>query len=51
MQSTLEPVENNLVTVMPEQTPNPWDPAIPPETVEETITCYVPNDVGNARRF
>ena len=29
----------------------PWDPAVPPETVEETIPCYSANDAGNARRF
>ena len=29
----------------------PWAPAKPPDTVEETITCYVANDAGNAQRF
>lgn len=29
----------------------PWQPAAPPETVEETITWYAANDAGNARRF
>ncbi len=36
---------------LPAKAPKPWDAPPAPESVEETITCYVPNDMGNARRF
>ena len=57
MQPISEPVieENsettNEVAIREAEPPKPWDAALSPETVEETITCYVANDVGNARRF
>lgn len=61
MQSNPEPVietdneslneHTHELAVRESEAPMPWAPAVSPETVEETITCYVPNDVGNARRF
>ena len=44
-----EPVAEHPAKPVPAA--RPWDRAKAPETVEETINCYEPNDVGNARRF
>ena len=56
---TLTAHTENTNSIMPAETAEspqipaapPWQPAAPPQTVEETITWYAANDAGNARRF